>query len=88
MDEPEPTKSFLSTLPATMSGRELINTTKLRWRIEREVARRYRLRRARPRPVALTTRTSRRNSALVIMSGEDCAAFTIMPRCASLPTHS
>jgi SRSO17 transposase len=35
-DEPEPTKYFLSTLPATISRRELVNTAKLRWRIERD----------------------------------------------------
>ncbi len=35
-DEPEPTKYFLSTLPATISLRELVNTAKLRWRIERD----------------------------------------------------
>ena len=34
--EPEPTKYFLSTLPANISRRELVNTTKLRWRIERD----------------------------------------------------
>ncbi len=34
--EPEPTKYFLSTLPATISRRALINTAKLRWRIERD----------------------------------------------------
>jgi SRSO17 transposase len=35
-DEPEPTKYFLSTLPATISRRALVNTAKLRWRIERD----------------------------------------------------
>ena len=35
-DEPEPTKYFLSTLPANTSGRALVNATKLRWRIERD----------------------------------------------------
>lgn len=35
-DEPEPTKYFLSTLPATFSRRALVNATKLRWRIERD----------------------------------------------------
>ena len=35
-DEPEPTKYFLSTLPANISRRALVNTTKLRWRIERD----------------------------------------------------
>jgi SRSO17 transposase len=35
-DEPEPTKYFLSTLPATIARRALVNTTKLRWRIERD----------------------------------------------------
>jgi SRSO17 transposase len=34
--EPEPTKYFLSTLPANISRRALVNTTKLRWRIERD----------------------------------------------------
>jgi SRSO17 transposase len=34
--EPEPTKYFLSTLPANLSRRALVNTTKLRWRIERD----------------------------------------------------
>ena len=34
--EPEPTKYFLSTLPANISRRELVNTAKLRWRIERD----------------------------------------------------
>jgi SRSO17 transposase len=36
MDEPEPTKYFLSTLPANISRRALVNTAKLRWRIERD----------------------------------------------------
>jgi len=36
LDEPEPTKYFLSTLPATISRRALVNATKLRWRIERD----------------------------------------------------
>jgi SRSO17 transposase len=35
-DEPEPTKYCLSTLPATISCRDLVNTAKLRWRIERD----------------------------------------------------
>ena len=35
-DEPEPTKYFLSTLPAAISRRALVNTAKLRWRIERD----------------------------------------------------
>ena len=35
-DEPEPTKYFLSTLPATISRRALVDVTKLRWRIERD----------------------------------------------------
>jgi SRSO17 transposase len=35
-DEPEPAKYFLSTLPANISRRALVNTTKLRWRIERD----------------------------------------------------
>ncbi len=35
-DQPEPTKYFLSTLPATISRRALVNATKLRWRIERD----------------------------------------------------
>jgi SRSO17 transposase len=35
-DEAEPTKYFLSTLPATTSRRTLVNATKLRWRIERD----------------------------------------------------
>jgi len=35
-DESEPTKYFLSTLPANISRRELVNTAKLRWRIERD----------------------------------------------------
>jgi SRSO17 transposase len=35
-DEPEPTKYFLSTLPATISRRALVAATKLRWRIERD----------------------------------------------------
>jgi SRSO17 transposase len=34
--EPEPTKYFLSTLPANISRRALVNTAKLRWRIERD----------------------------------------------------
>ena len=34
--EPEPIKYFLSTLPATISRRALVNATKLRWRIERD----------------------------------------------------
>jgi SRSO17 transposase len=35
-DEPEPTKYWLSTLPAAISRRTLVNTAKLRWRIERD----------------------------------------------------
>jgi SRSO17 transposase len=35
-DEPEPTKYFLSTLPASISRRALVAATKLRWRIERD----------------------------------------------------
>jgi len=35
-DEPEPTQCFLSTLPANISRRALVNATKLRWRIERD----------------------------------------------------
>jgi len=35
-DEPEPTKYWLSTLPATISRRALVNAAKLRWRIERD----------------------------------------------------
>ena len=35
-DEAEPTKYFLSTLPATISRRALVDATKLRWRIERD----------------------------------------------------
>ena len=35
-DEAEPTKYVLSTLPATISRRALVNATKLRWRIERD----------------------------------------------------
>jgi SRSO17 transposase len=35
-NEPEPTKYWLSTLPATISRRALVNTAKLRWRIERD----------------------------------------------------
>lgn len=34
--EPEPTKYFLSTLPENISRRALVNTAKLRWRIERD----------------------------------------------------
>jgi SRSO17 transposase len=34
--EPEPRKYFLSTLPADISRRALVNTAKLRWRIERD----------------------------------------------------
>ena len=34
--EPEPTKYWLSTLPANTSLRALVNLTKLRWRIERD----------------------------------------------------
>ena len=34
--EPEPTKYWLSTLPARMSRRALVNIAKLRWRIERD----------------------------------------------------
>ena len=34
--EPEPTKYWLSTLPATISRRALVHTTKRRWRIERD----------------------------------------------------
>ena len=36
VDEAEPTKYFLSTLPANISRRALVNATKLRWRIERD----------------------------------------------------
>ncbi len=35
-DEAEPTKYFLSTVPANISRRALVNTTKVRWRIERD----------------------------------------------------
>ena len=35
-DEPEPTKYWLSTLPATTGRRALVNMAKLRWRIERD----------------------------------------------------
>ena len=35
-DETEPTKYVLSTLPANISRRALVNATKLRWRIERD----------------------------------------------------
>ena len=34
--EAEPTKYFLSTLPAETSRKELVNTVKMRWRIERD----------------------------------------------------
>jgi SRSO17 transposase len=34
--EPEPTKYWLSTLPADTSIEDLVNTAKLRWRIERD----------------------------------------------------
>jgi SRSO17 transposase len=34
--EDEPTKYWLSTLPAKISFRDLVNTAKLRWRIERD----------------------------------------------------
>jgi hypothetical protein len=34
--EAEPTKYWLSTLPATISRRVLVDTAKLRWRIERD----------------------------------------------------
>ena len=34
--EPEPTKYWLSTLPATTSRRAMVDLTKLRWRIERD----------------------------------------------------
>ena len=34
--EKEPTKYWLSTLPAKISFRDLVNTAKLRWRIERD----------------------------------------------------
>ena len=36
LDQAEPTKYFLSTLPATTSRRALVEATKLRWRIERD----------------------------------------------------
>jgi SRSO17 transposase len=36
VDEPEPTKYWLSTLPAHVSRGELVGTAKLRWRIERD----------------------------------------------------
>jgi SRSO17 transposase len=36
VDKPEPTKYWLSTLPANTSCRTLVNTVKLRWRIERD----------------------------------------------------
>ncbi len=36
LDEPEPTKYFPSTLPATISHRALVDATKPRWRIERD----------------------------------------------------
>jgi SRSO17 transposase len=35
-DEPEPTKYWLSTLPATTPLTDLVRTAKLRWRIERD----------------------------------------------------
>jgi SRSO17 transposase len=35
-DEAEPAKYVLSTLPASTSRRDLVNATKLRWRIERD----------------------------------------------------
>lgn len=35
-DEPEPTKYWLSTLPATTSLKKLVDQAKLRWRIERD----------------------------------------------------
>src|SRR5471030_3419167 len=35
-DEAEPTKYWLSTLPADISFEELVDRTKLRWRIERD----------------------------------------------------
>jgi SRSO17 transposase len=35
-DEPAPTKYFLSTLPANITLRALVNLAKLRWRIERD----------------------------------------------------
>jgi SRSO17 transposase len=35
-DEKEPTKYWLSTLPANIAFRDLVNTAKLRWRIERD----------------------------------------------------
>ena len=35
-DEPEPTKYWRSSLPANTSRRTLVNTAKLRWRIERD----------------------------------------------------
>jgi SRSO17 transposase len=34
--EPEPTKYWLSTLPASVSFRRLVDLTKMRWRIERD----------------------------------------------------
>ena len=34
--EPEPTKYWLSTLPATIGFRKLVDMTKMRWRIERD----------------------------------------------------
>lgn len=34
--EPEPTKYWLSNLPTTMTIKELVATTKMRWRIERD----------------------------------------------------
>jgi SRSO17 transposase len=34
--EPEPTKYWLSTLPATVSFQRLVDFAKLRWRIERD----------------------------------------------------
>ena len=35
-DEEEPTRYFLSTLPATVSFKELVDIVKMRWRIERD----------------------------------------------------
>ena len=35
-DEKKPTKFWLSTLPEDISFSELVDTTKLRWRIERD----------------------------------------------------
>ena len=68
-DEAEPTKYWLSTLPAKISRRALVNTAKLRWRIERD-GRSLALANTKGEVGAASTIT--RHSALLLM--DSCSA--------------